>query len=123
MFAAHTVGKEGEDEAVRYLTDVGYRILERNVRLGRYEIDIVAEDRKRKMIVFVEVKTRAAHDPRYPLRTAVDRRKRRALLKASARWVTKHQYVGPGRTDIIGIAAGRVQEHIMNLGGNVWDAW
>ncbi len=56
------VGKRGEDEAVRYLRALGYRVLERNYRndsgkaLG--EIDIVAKDGD--TLVFVEVKTRSA---------------------------------------------------------------
>ena len=38
-------GKRGERLAAWYLFFHGYRILERNYRYGRYEIDIVARDR------------------------------------------------------------------------------
>ena len=34
------MGQQGEDEAVRALKKAGYTVLERNVHLGRYEIDI-----------------------------------------------------------------------------------
>ncbi len=50
------VGRAGEEAAARYLEAQGYRVVERNVRVRRGEIDIVAEDQG--VLVFVEVKTR-----------------------------------------------------------------
>jgi putative endonuclease len=50
------LGAEGERLAVRELKRAGYRILDRNLVLGRYEIDIVAQEGD--TIAFVEVKTR-----------------------------------------------------------------
>ena len=47
-------GSQGEKLATEYLKKNGYRILERNFRSGRNEIDIVAADKG--VIVFVEVK-------------------------------------------------------------------
>lgn len=58
MAAHNELGKEGEDAACRYLEKQGYRIIERNWRHHRFEIDIVAENDE--YIVFVEVKTRAS---------------------------------------------------------------
>jgi putative endonuclease len=61
-FNNKNTGERGEDAAERYLRDKGYDILERNFqnnfgrRLG--EIDIIAFDKKKKELVFVEVKTR-----------------------------------------------------------------
>ena len=49
-------GKLGEDIAVDYLKNEGYRIIERNYRCVFGEIDIVATDRN--VIVFVEVRSR-----------------------------------------------------------------
>jgi len=49
-------GQRGEDAAARALRKAGYRILERNVRIGRREIDIIAQDGD--TIAFTEVKTR-----------------------------------------------------------------
>lgn len=51
-----SLAQRGEDAAARYLRRAGYRILDRNVRLGDYEIDIIA--REGDTIAFVEVKTR-----------------------------------------------------------------
>ena len=51
-----SLGKKGESLAAEYLKNQGYRILEKNFRFLRGEIDIVAEDGD--ILVFVEVKTR-----------------------------------------------------------------
>ena len=42
--------------AARFLRAQGYRILGRNVKLGKYEIDIIAQEGD--TVAFVEVKTR-----------------------------------------------------------------
>ena len=48
-------GKEGEKKAEDYLKEQGYRILYRNWRTRRGEIDLIAE--KDGTLVFAEVKT------------------------------------------------------------------
>ncbi len=53
--AKRDTGLRGEDIAARHLTAKGYRILSRNYRGGRCELDIIAE--KGDTIVFCEVKT------------------------------------------------------------------
>lgn len=50
------LGKSGEDEATDFLQSIGYRVLERNYRAHRGEIDIIASDGD--AIIFVEVKTK-----------------------------------------------------------------
>src|SRR5438445_10894938 len=50
------LGEEGERVAARFLEARGYRILERNYRTRRGEIDLIAEDGR--VLVFVEVKVR-----------------------------------------------------------------
>ncbi len=77
-----SVGKAGEDAAVDFLKKKGYRIIERNVRCRRGEIDVVARDAE--TICFVEVRTRrdvATHA--LPLES-VDARKRRRLAGLAA---------------------------------------
>lgn len=78
------VGRDGEAMAARYLRGQGWRVVARNWRAGRDELDIVA--REGENLVFVEVKTRQV--PEGMLDTAglgfyaVDARKRKALLRA-----------------------------------------
>lgn len=52
----HQKGRLGEDLAAHFLEGKGYRIIERNYRYDRGEIDIVAQDGND--LVFVEVKLR-----------------------------------------------------------------
>lgn len=56
------LGDLGEDAAIKFLQNNGYKILDRNFQnnLGRRlgEIDIIAKELKNSEIVFVEVKTR-----------------------------------------------------------------
>ena len=53
-----TVGRDAETAAADYLTRAGFNVLERNVRLGHGEIDLVCRDGD--VLVFVEVKCRRA---------------------------------------------------------------
>jgi len=50
------LGKFGENLACGYLVENGFKILRRNERVGRDEIDIIARAKDRTL-VFVEVKT------------------------------------------------------------------
>ena len=50
------LGRKGEEVAVAFLKNQGYKIIERNYRCQRGEIDIVARDKEG--IAFIEVKTR-----------------------------------------------------------------
>ena len=53
---ATSLAKRGEQIAARHLRRRGFKILDRNVQLGHYEIDIIAQERD--TVAFVEVKTR-----------------------------------------------------------------
>ena len=52
----YVLGKAGEKVALQYLKNKKYKIVTKNFRMYRGEIDIIAYDRK--ALVFVEVKTR-----------------------------------------------------------------
>ena len=58
MARHNELGLAGEEEACRYLMHRGYRLLDRNWRVGHLELDIVADYYGE--IVFVEVKTRSS---------------------------------------------------------------
>lgn len=51
-----SLGSYGEELAERFLINKGYKILDRNFRCRRGEIDIIAMDGN--ILVFIEVKTR-----------------------------------------------------------------
>lgn len=97
------IGVLGEEVAVRFLERAGYRILARNWRAGRLEIDLVARDGD--TVVFVEVKTRRP-GPQDPAE-AVDRRKRARLRKAAARWIaTRRERAVEYRFDVVSVILG-----------------
>lgn len=87
---AQYAGKWGEERAECYLKRLGYRILGRRVRVGRWdELDLVARDGE--VLVFVEVKARKSEMYGRPS-TAVDRGKRRALSRAAVRYLKALKY-------------------------------
>lgn len=120
MIDAHKRGKDGEDAAVTYLRKIGYRIDGRNLRFGRYELDIVAYDPIHKMMVFVEVKTRARTSDNYPIRSAMTGEKRQSTRKAVGRWAVLHDYRGPGRIDLLCMLNDHVVEHLKDLGSDFY---
>ena len=94
-------GRHGERVAARWLKRNGCRILERNYRAGRHEIDLIALEKATGTILFVEVKTRAEGGPGRPM-DAVDRSKQRFLRLAAQQWMTEHGMVERGaRFDVI----------------------
>ncbi len=79
-----SLGNLGEKHAANYLKKKGYRILEKNY-VGKWgEIDIIAE--KKKLIAFVEVKTRSTEAKNVresrPA-AAVNREKQRRLIQVA----------------------------------------
>lgn len=86
FFKPKPLGKQGEAHAARYLRAQGYRILDRNVQLGRYEIDIIVLDSD--TTVFVEVKTRATDDGFAP-ELNVNHEKQRRIIKAARQYISE----------------------------------
>jgi putative endonuclease len=80
-------GRDGEDEAARFLDGQGLTLLARNVRVGGGEIDLVAEDGE--TVVFVEVKWRRDVSRGSPAE-AVTPVKRRKLLSAARAWLAQN---------------------------------
>jgi putative endonuclease len=102
------LGIEGEARAAAHLETRGYRILARNARAGRVEIDLVAM--RGRTLVFVEVKTRRSRGAGLP-EEAVDFHKRERLVQGAAAWLAAHpRRAGPVRFDVVACerdAAGR----------------
>lgn len=57
MYIYHEIGKIGENLACKYITNNGYKIIERNFEARQGELDIIAKDKEE--LVFIEVKTRS----------------------------------------------------------------
>ena len=82
------LGAEGETRAAAHLTSRGYRIVDRNVRAGGVEMDLVA--RRGRLLVFVEVKTRRGA-AQGPPELAVDAAKQARLTRGAAAWLREHR--------------------------------
>lgn len=95
------LARRGEALAALWLRLQGFVIEARNWRGGAGEIDIVA--RRRRLWVFVEVKTRGEGD-RFVPEEAVDRRKRERVVRlARAYAAARHLGEVPCRFDVIAV--------------------
>ena len=79
-----TVGRKGEEEACRYLSSLGHRILARNWRGGHLELDIITLLGGELHVV--EVKSRTAPVMAEPGRN-VGREKQQRLVAAAQRFL------------------------------------
>jgi len=96
-----SIGKKGEDEALKVLKKNGYRIIERNYRCRYGEVDIIAQDGD--TMVFVEVKTRGS-DRFGPPQQSVDLRKQRHIISVSQTYLAHRGPADcPVRFDVVSI--------------------
>lgn len=100
MARHNDLGKRGEEIAVAYLEDSGYRILNTNWKCARAEVDVIAD--QQGTIVFVEVKTRSSVDYGQP-EEFVDYKKEKQLEFASSAYIEMKQHEGEIRFDVIAI--------------------
>lgn len=103
-----TLGRRGEDLAVAFLRQRGYRIIECNFRTRLGEIDIVADDSG--TLVFVEVKSRSTTMFGYPAE-AVTATKQRQLSKVALEYLAGlNRPDVPARFDVVAILMGKKPE-------------
>ncbi|NBB87253.1 MAG: YraN family protein [Bacteroidetes bacterium] len=105
----HTqIGARGEALAAEYLEAKGWRIMERNYRFERAEVDLVcfepaAEAANGGEIVFVEVKTRTGVGFGRP-EEAVTEAKQAHIVHASRAFLYEYQLEGaPCRFDVVSV--------------------
>ena len=95
----HKKGWLAERYAARQLWALGYHVLERNVTIGRGELDIVAE--KDDTLVFVEVKS-GHKRPDYAPADRVDASKRKQLTRLGNDYISQRGLGDvPHRYDIV----------------------
>jgi putative endonuclease len=99
------LGRLGEDLAVRFLQRAGYRVLERNWRCARGEIDVVVRDSF--TIVFVEVKTRTGIAFGHPLEALTEGKMARLRSLAVLWRQANPTQRGDMRIDAIGVLVPR----------------
>lgn len=100
MAEHNELGKWGEQISAMFLQDKGYRIVERNWRVGHRDIDIIAIDGDE--LVIVEVKTRADDHVMRP-EQAVTPEKMRSLCSAANAFVKAHRVRLRLRFDVVAV--------------------
>jgi len=93
-------GRAGEQIAAAHLRSKGYRILQRNWRFRRAEVDIIAA--RDQWLVFCEVKTRTSTLYGAP-ETFVKRRKMALMLDAAIEYREIANHTGEIRFDILAV--------------------
>ncbi|MDP8950027.1 MAG: YraN family protein, partial [Actinomycetota bacterium] len=106
-------GAWGEELALRYLTDQGYVLIERNYRTRYGELDLIL--RHEDTIVFVEVKLRRGTGFGHPLE-AVTPRKQASIRSLARQYLLDRR---PGffdelRFDVVGILAGNGEPEVVH---------
>lgn len=105
----HRIGQRFEDQAVSFLEQQGFEIIERNWRASHKEIDIIA--RKKSLLVFVEVKASMTSSFGHPAER-VTPAKMKNLSEAAQRYVLERGISGCDlRFDVITFSDGRLEHY------------
>lgn len=100
MSKSYELGKKGEALAAEHLLAKGFKILARNFRSGKAEIDIVASDKG--VLVIAEVKTRHTRYFGEP-EVWVTPAKQKLLIRAANSYVKFRAFQGEVRFDVISV--------------------
>jgi len=107
--AAFRTGISAESRAAAYLVAKGFRILARRWKSPAGEIDIVA--RRRRLLVFVEVKARNTIDE---AAESLQARQQRRIAAAAEAWLAAYPdaSIQDLRFDAVLVAPGKLPRHI-----------
>jgi putative endonuclease len=100
MAEHNNLGKKGEEAAVHYLRQNGYKIIERNWVNEKYEIDIIAQNEE--FIIFVEVKTRSSDYWENP-EDAISKGKIKRIVEAADFYLRENDIDLPARFDVVAV--------------------
>ncbi|MFN4364640.1 YraN family protein [Chryseobacterium hispalense] len=100
MAQHNDLGKKAEDLAAEFLLKNGYKILARNFRHQKAEIDIIAE--KDNLIIICEVKARSTDVFNLP-QESVNKKKIKLLVLAADYYLQEFNVMKEVRFDIISV--------------------
>ena len=112
MAQHNELGRKGEELAIEYLQKHGYRIVERNYRFLKAEVDVIAQ--KENTLAVIEVKTRSTDYFGNP-EEFVTPKKIKLLLSAIDNYVVENDLDVEVRFDIIAIIKKQNQLKIEHL--------
>ena len=106
------LGSEGEIIAINFLTQKGYKILDRNWHFGHLEIDIICLNNN--ILVFVEVKSRNSDYVVKP-ELSLSKKQQSNLIKAANTYIDIKNIENEARFDIVSVVThpeGKEIKHI-----------
>lgn len=112
MAEHNDLGKKGEELAISFLEKKGFVIVDKNWRLRKAEVDIIA--RKEDLLIAVEVKTRSTIDFGSP-QDFVNPKKIKLLVAAIDNYVCERELDVQVRFDIIAVVYKNSQFSIEHL--------
>jgi putative endonuclease len=111
-------GDRAERAAEEHLVSRGYRVLERNLHVGRDEIDLLVQHGD--VVAIVEVRLRGATAFEGPL-ASVDAKKRARLVRAAERLWRERWRTDPSaprlRFDVVGVRIDESGTHVEHVPG------
>ncbi len=98
------LGAQGELIAKKFLIDKGLKFLKNNYRYERAESDLIFEDEKNKIILFIEVKTRRNKEYGEP-EESVTQTKKNQIKKAALGFLSENEMYSDHdlRIDIVSV--------------------
>lgn len=120
MALHNELGKNGEELAAEHLIKAGFKIVARNWRYKRDEIDIIASNSEH--VIFVEVKTRTSNYIGNP-EEAVTQAKQKRLVKAAHAYLETIDANLEARFDIIAIISNQKTQEIKHIADAFQPQW
>jgi putative endonuclease len=116
------LGSVGEDMAVEYLKNKGYKIIERNFQHNQYELDIICQEKNE--LVIVEVKS--VRVPGYgSAESRISRKKQSFIFKGSYAYLDRRsRFAGMDvRFDVVCVALHCYPAQINHYKAAFWESW
>lgn len=107
------IGREAERLALLFLLDRGLHLLERNWRVGHYEIDLIMRSgnlqQNSGVVHIVEVRSLSSSRLQRPIET-VGQKKRNSLISAASSYLLRNSIDSPVQFDIVSVLFGDTTE-------------
>jgi putative endonuclease len=108
----HLNGTKSEELAEKYLLERNYTVHFRNKRFGRFEVDLVCQEKD--FIVFVEVKSLSSNRFKNPY-DSVNASKQKRIIKVADFVIRNYFPDQECRFDVISIVVERGKHHIEHI--------
>jgi len=125
------IGRFGEEVAGSFLSEKGYRVIERNWRYQKGELDLICTSGKK--IIFVEVKTRSVDSQVHALESLGHKQKLKLLRTAGHYLCKSGQWEKECRFDFVCVTIGpevkidhvknAIEFSLMGARNTPWQPW